>query len=428
MACVIAGNGGPRSITGGVDDEGYQTYRVVHRVRCDPLTDTAAAIANTPGLPAVGAPYSFLGDFLPDVYCRFSKNITMVRSRDSGPCKFYDVEQTFSNKPVPADKQRCSDASPGNPLLEPQKVSGSFVRYTEEATKDRFGNDIKNSAHEQIRGPQVEFDANRPTVHIEQNVADLQLPLLAEFMRDGGMLNDSELWGVIPRGVRLSQVSWTENYYGTCFKYYTRTFDFEINVKRSEGMQGVVGVITAAPGSGYAVGDIITISGGDFSVPAVLMVTTIAIGGLIGDVTILNAGQYRSPPGSPSSGSTNGSGSGATFFLTFGETLSSGWDRDLLDEGTKALNGDWGENGGWELIPLDVGELIFPDKNDPSHFCRITDRKGNYIRAILNQGVPIDVSGTTTSGTADNYPGVIHVEKYPQDNLLLLGIPLTIGV
>lgn len=431
MSCVLAGNGGPRSITGGMDSEGYNTYEVTHRVKCD-VTDSVANVMNCPGLPVPGAFYAFMADIDVTAWCRFDKKVTMVRNRDTGPCRFYDVAQTFSNKPLSSDKQRCNDTPPGEPLLEPAKVSGSFVRYTEEATLDRFGNKIETSSHEQIRGPQVEFDANRPTVRIEQNVADLQLPLLAEFMRDGGMLNDAELWGVQPRGVRLSQVSWTKNYYGSCYVYYTRTLDFEVNIKKLEGMVGATAAVTINPGDNYNVGDIITIGGGDFAVPCVLMIASVGVGigsGSItqaGDVIILNGGQYRTPPSNPVTGSTNGLGVGATFALTFGEVVVSGWDRDLLDEGTKVLNGYWHRDGTWHDMAVDEFGDIPADPSDPSHFIVYRDRNGNPTRVILNgHGVPIDV-GHHTSGTADDYPGNIHVEKYPQDDLTLLGIPLVL--
>lgn len=63
-----------------------------------------------------------------------------------------------------------------------------------------------------------------------------------------------------------------------------------------------------------------------------------------------------------------------------------GFHRDILDEGTKVLNGHWGTNGQWVLDPID---RLTPNPNNPAHFIKFTDRQGNNCRGILNgHGVP----------------------------------------
>lgn len=412
-------------LAGKRDAEGHRTYNVIHRVECA-RTDGPAVVMNTPGLPLPGAMWSFMDDVDTYAWCRNDMNITMVTDRGK-PCRFYDVEQVFSTKPPSSDKQRCNDTTIEDPLMEPQRVSGSFVRFTEEATVDRFGAAIDNSAFEVFRGPQVEFDANRSTVRIEQNVADLQLALLAEFMREGGTLNDSTLWGVIPRGVRLSQVSWSKKYYGACYAYYTRVLEFEINVKMNVSSYGASEGNFGALGTGYAVGDFITLAGGVNTNPCVLRVTATNSTGQIADFAIHTPGAYSvTPPNEAQQDTTTGSGSGATFNMTwtYGTTITSGWDRDLLDEATKVLNGYHHPDGYWQTMFVDEEGTIDPDPNNPAHFIRYTDRQGNPAKVILNgNGIPYD-TGSLTTGTADDTPGNIHVEKYPQGNLLLLGIPL----
>jgi len=42
-------------------------------------------------------------------------------------------------------------------------------------------------------------------------------------------VNDSTLWGLSSRKVKLSNVSWTRNTYGLCYVYYTRNFEFDID-------------------------------------------------------------------------------------------------------------------------------------------------------------------------------------------------------
>ncbi len=112
-----------------------------------------------------------------------------------------------------------------------------------------------------------------------------------------------------------------------------------------------------------------------------------------------------------------------------GDTVS-GFDRDLLDEGTKVLNGRWGRGGdeghGWIL--QNINGTRVPDPTNPADFMRFKDRNGENTRVILNgAGIPYDADGLT-SGTADDEPGYIHVEFDGESNFLLLGVPPLIGV
>jgi len=128
------------------------------------------------------------------------------------------------------------------------------------------------------------------------------------------------------------------------------------------------------------------------------------------------------------------------------------FDRELLDEGTKVLKGHWGrgmvrlppaqggimfdEGHGWVVDDIspsytDQNLQIVPakeaDPDNPSHFIRFKDRNNENARVILNgAGLPWDPSAET-SGTADDEPGRIRVEKYGESNFLLLGIPAAIG-
>lgn len=103
----------------------------------------------------------------------------------------------------------------------------------------------------------------------------------------------------------------------------------------------------------------------------------------------------------------------------------TGWDRYVLDEGTKALRGQWAqrtlEDGSevqvWELVPIgqdENGEDILPDPKNPAHFIRIIDRQGNPMKVILNgAGVPYNpYPDIVTSCTAcpDGAPRVWHLE------------------
>lgn len=80
--------------------------------------------------------------------------------------------------------------------------------------------------------------------------------------------------------------------------------------------------VVSAGGSGYAVGDDITLTGG-VGVPAVLTVATLA-GSAVATVTIKQSGSYSTTPSNPvAQSSTNGSGAGATFTLTYFSAASA---------------------------------------------------------------------------------------------------------
>jgi len=77
-----------------------------------------------------------------------------------------------------------------------------------------------------------------------------------------------------------------------------------------------VAAAVAAGGTGYAVGNTLTVVGGLGQIDTELTVTTIGGGGAITGVSISNAGQYTEIPTNPVS-VTGGAGSAATFNLTF---------------------------------------------------------------------------------------------------------------
>jgi len=70
-------------------------------------------------------------------------------------------------------------------------------------------------------------------------------------------------------------------------------------------------------GTGYAVGDTITVTGGVYSQQATYTVATVAAGVVTGLTTVSN-GVYTVVPGTPSATTTSGNGTGLTLTLTFG--------------------------------------------------------------------------------------------------------------
>lgn len=327
--------GGPVTWSMDRDDEGHRTYKVTYLVVSDTHLDGPAAALTTPGLPAVGSWWIVDNDYDLWAWCRPNARVTPLVT-GGRPNKHWHVEFTFSTKPSQHDRGLDAPGSPGSnpsgvedPLLEPQKVSGSFVKYTQEALQDRYGVDILTSSHEMIRGPQNEWDDSRPTVRIEQNVPVLQLDVLAQF---ANRVNDATLWGLPARCWKLSEVSWERLFHGQYQVYYKRTFQFDA--------------------------------------------------------------KYDT------------------------------WDRYILDEGTKALNGQWNRTTGeWDVKPMDPLGVVAADYTNPSHFVRFTDKNGNPCRVILN-GYGRPISGDTGTSSLDT-PGRRYTQVYDEANFLLLGIPVT---
>lgn len=202
------------------DSEGHRDYNIEFKVRAD-VTDGPFNVRNTPGLPLPGAFWQFRGDVDPVAFCKRNCQIVPEQVKDEATV-LWRAGFRYSTRP---DK-RCQDSTFSDPLMEPMKISGSFTKYREEATVDRYLVPLRSSSHERLKGPQIEFDAGLPTVKIEQNVLNLELNLLAIAIHT---VNSVPMWGLPVRCVKLSGITWQQSFYGNCFPYYTRSFEYEIN-------------------------------------------------------------------------------------------------------------------------------------------------------------------------------------------------------
>lgn len=292
---------GPRTWSMVRDADGNREYKLRSLVR-GAITDGPATVLQTAGLPQVGDEWNFFGDHDPWATCKQTAKVDPHPNvKEGSPFAEWIVEQTFSSK---GDAKACKDQQIDDPLLQPMKISGSFKNTNREATHDRHGQPIVNSAWEQLRGPQVEFPISNPLVTIEQNVAVLELGLCSRMVNH---VNQAELWGVSRRNILLTQFTWEKKFYGKCQAYYQRKFEFEIS-----------------------------------------------------DI----------------------------------------WDRDLLDEGTKALHGHWDHDTGNYLTDKING--ADPDPTNPQHFDRFKDRNGENARVILDGGgLPADVVVGLHMGTGN---------------------------
>jgi hypothetical protein len=218
---------GLRTYRRNVDDDGNRTYTATYLVQLDMYAgETMADAPDAEDLPQPGDSFEVDGDAI-----RTQKEAAKIHKEQEGdPFEYVAVEMEFTTK---ANSSSCAEAKIDNPLMQPPKLSGNFVKVTEEARFDRFGHPILNPAGELMRGPQVEFDENHPEIHIKQNVADLELDMLS---RMSDTLNMDWLWGFPPRTIRFTPGPWEENWYGGCLCYYTRELIFEIICKQYAGV------------------------------------------------------------------------------------------------------------------------------------------------------------------------------------------------
>lgn len=289
------------------DDDGHLTISITYGVRGE-LNDGPLTALLTTGLPQYGNYYEFFDEDHQWAYCTPKASVKVRDAKDGEKPRHFEVTKTFTTKPL----KRCGDQKFEDPMTEPPKISGGSVKQSEEATLDRFGKPILTSSLEQIRGKEVEFDANRDTIKIEMNVPSFAYVAMAILMRN--CVNNFPLWGLPPRCIKLSGTPWSKEYYGLCYTYYKLTLEFEV----------------------WTVSDPVT---------------------------------------------------GLT---------TSGFDREILDEGTKALNGEFDKTTG-EYVLLDINGDP-PNPKDPTHFKKFTDRQGNASRVILNgAGIPAEVICGTNS-------------------------------
>jgi hypothetical protein len=215
--------GGPFDITLVQDDEFDREYNCKFHVMSDGTDDDGPnAVLNTPGLPVPGSAWIWEDTLDEEVY-----RLPRVGIRRHQELKattrvyWWEIAFTYSSK-------ACAIVESSDPLLQPYKLSGSGIKYTEEKTHDRYRRPIQNSAFQQFRGNVVEFDANRPQVIIEQNVAYLEKELLAKLI-DG--VNEEPMWGLPARCWKFSDYGWQERCRAGGVAYYTRRLVFEAFVR-----------------------------------------------------------------------------------------------------------------------------------------------------------------------------------------------------
>lgn len=216
--------------SGSRENDGHRTYKVVHYVRSDDMLDGPANVMQCPGIPLPGDVWNFGNDIDVWAFCRLGSKVNRHDAiKDGEKVEYWTVEQEFSTKP----DRLCRLTAGGfdDPILEPMKIGGSMIKEKKEATYDRFGERILNSAFEQMRGPTVEFDESRAQVTVEQNVPNLSWAFCSGMVN---CVNGFPIWGLPPRCVKLDDFTWDQKWYGTCNYYFTRKFTFSVSYEVRE--------------------------------------------------------------------------------------------------------------------------------------------------------------------------------------------------
>lgn len=203
-----------------VDPDGHRNYRILWLIEADTKFDGPANIFGAVGLPAIGDQWIFGNDNDPWAFCWPDWQVSPVLTKE--PSLFWTIEQQFTTRPF----IRCMTTQIGNPLLEPPRISGSFVNYTRQTGTNYLGQPVLNSSRQIITGQEMERDFARPGVDISINVYPIDLNIISSSMHT---LNDSTLWGLPARYVKLSRCSWQQVFYGVCGYYFTINYGFDIN-------------------------------------------------------------------------------------------------------------------------------------------------------------------------------------------------------
>lgn len=401
--------GGPIDWSVQQERDKSRTYRVKYLVRINPQLHGPGTAINAGGLPLVGSVWNDCPDpniANEDVWAWFTaeRSASPFKSDKAYDNQYMVVECIATTKP----KQDCLSEGTDNPLAVPDRVRIETINYNKEAVYDRFGNPILNSAWEQIRGHQVEFDNHRLRVYIEQNAAALELDLIQSLMHN---LNDANLWGFGPRRIKLSHYEGEPKYYTNCSKYWLRRFVFDIaddfdRCILDEGTKVLRGKWDKNPNSPtygqYLIGTVINPVTGD-AIP-------------VNPDNPRDFIQYQDWNMQPSRVILNGNG------LPYDPVLGNGTGtitdatnatpivitsagHNLLSGDTVTITGVGGNtaaNGTWEITVINTNTFS------------------------LNGSVG---NGAYTAGGSWSYTSVLGekcIEYYDAGNLLLLGIPLSI--
>jgi len=219
MAEVVHPGENIRNWTGSRSEDGFPEYNVTWTVQATGKEGPAAVMAAT-GLPAVGSAYNFFTDADAWAFCTPYLKVKSLTPGEAKPGAkvLWEVQQKFKTL-----QETEVTVFTGDPLLEPPKISGSFVNRSYFYKQDHIGASIHNVAFEIV---EVEGDKGYPTVRITINKPTLPLQT---YSQAHNRVNDGNMWGLGLRQVKLDNISWERMPYVNNTFYFPTTFEFDIN-------------------------------------------------------------------------------------------------------------------------------------------------------------------------------------------------------
>lgn len=168
----------------------------------------------------------------------------------------------------------------------------------------------------------------------------------------------------------------------------------------------VIAVAINAGGAGYAIGDILTVSGGTVvsSLTATLEVTNVAAGVITG-VRVFNCGAYSSNPANPVS-VTGGGGAAATFNLTF-ETQNWTVNRNVASSAAAISYPTVQGGGGTQILGREI-QLQGPGNAGTDEiYCGVLEVEdsgaGSFVWALAG------MTGYSSGDTWEGQPGFSYI-------------------
>lgn len=203
------------------DQDGHRNYDIQWLVRSH-YSDGPAEILATTNLPRPGSHWAFGGDLDLWAFCSPECEVRPVHTREKG--EWWIVDQKFTTRPF----RRCQDTQIENPIFEPYRLNGSFVRYMKEAKVDRHGEPLVSSSHELFKGAPVEFEECNFCLRIQFNSLLMPLAIVTPLMNN---VNDNNLWGLPKRTIKFSNFSFERLLWGVCNYYYSIEMEFDIDFR-----------------------------------------------------------------------------------------------------------------------------------------------------------------------------------------------------
>src|SRR5688572_12368352 len=129
MAIVVRG---PKDWRYSETGKGHRNYEVDYLAKAT-TSDGPYDISHAGGIPAVGSTWSFGSDV--DAWAYRLPGVRLKKSAEHGPEAgiFYEVTIPYSTELPGGGDERCNTNEIEDPLLEPARISGSFVKFTKEA-------------------------------------------------------------------------------------------------------------------------------------------------------------------------------------------------------------------------------------------------------------------------------------------------------